>query len=300
LEKLVRVQFNLPLETFQRIRSEAIARGISVQAVARNALAAAFPPGAEPINPTQPTTEQGYRWKSVFLPDGTLISFTHKQSSHVATVVGNELLHDGRVTTPSEFINTISESPRNAWRDIWIKRPGDAGWIPAHQLRTEATEMDDLSIALEAVQPALEGGAASTPPTTALIVPPPGGRHRFGTYPISERMGPRYLNACRGVIAAISNATVGEQSLEAISEAKGMFNRIVRKDRHDWQHVQLILGNPDHATCRQAALWLSEFRQLVKENRPAEAHCAQPVSKIVLRAMSSAETELEREGFRSV
>jgi len=299
LEKLVRIQLNVPLEMFHRIRSAAVSRGVSVQAIAAAALGAAFPKDLEPEVSMQPATEQGYRWKTVFLPEGTLLSFTHRQVNHVATVIGGELMHENRVTTPSDFINAISGSPRNAWRDIWVRRPSDTGWIPAKQLRTETSEMDDLSIAVEAAQFVPSQSDASTQLTVALIGPPPSGRHRFGSYPISDKMGPRYLNACCAVISAISKATFSKEDLDAISEAKGMFNRIVRKDRHDWQHVRLILGNPDHATCRQAALWLSELRQLAKNGRPPEAHLGQPISSLIVRALSVAQAELEREGFVS-
>ncbi|MBU8541894.1 hypothetical protein [Falsiroseomonas tokyonensis] len=293
----VRLQVNLPVDTFQALKTTAAARGLSVQALAREALdekfGSAIPTAAEP----QAEQGPGYRWKTVFLPDGSLISFTYEQKTHIATVKGNELIYDGKPTSPGEFVRVISGGPRNAWRDTWIKRPTDVGWIHARQLQAETAEQDHLSLTLIVEPTANAVGAMVEQSLVQPVELPPTAHRRFGSYPISERMGPRYLAACLGVLRIFDTRSTSPEGLEAISEAKGMFNRIVRKDRHDWQQVQQAMGNPDYAACRQAAAWLSELRGLAKNGTRLDEHLAHPTAAIVLNGLSLARLKLERDGF---
>lgn len=78
----------------------------------------------------------GYQWKSLFLPDGTELRMQYKGRYHYAKVEGDQLLYQGQPTTPGSLTNTISGTSRNAWRDLWVKMPDDAGWTLADELRT--------------------------------------------------------------------------------------------------------------------------------------------------------------------
>ena len=78
---------------------------------------------------------RGYSWKSLFLPHGTEIRMRYKGEYHYATVNGDEVLYEGNPVTPAVLANTITQSSRNAWRDLWIKRPGDREWNLAEDLR---------------------------------------------------------------------------------------------------------------------------------------------------------------------
>jgi hypothetical protein len=82
--------------------------------------------------------------------------------------------------------------------------------------------------------------------------------------------------------------------LNHISEAKGMFNRIVRRDQRDWREVQLILGMPDRRLCNSAAEWLAELRLRAKAGRSLGGHIGAPVAKSVAQALASAKRELSR------
>lgn len=223
--------------------------------------------------------EAGYRWKNVFLPEGTVLSFTHRGTPHFATVTGTELVYEGKAVSPSEFVNGISGATRNAWRDIWVKRPSDPEWMAAQDLRNAATETSlakqittadlagSIALATLPIAGAVVGSAAATALAGLL-----GRRRRFGSLPVSERMGPRYLQACRAVLRIFETRTAGEVDLDQISEAKGMFNRILKRDRHDWQHAQQMLGVPDRPACMQAVMWLGELRALAKASSPVEDH----------------------------
>lgn len=78
---------------------------------------------------------RGYQWKSLFLPDGTEVRMQYKGQYHYAKVEGDHLVHEGEPTTPGSLANTVAGSSRNAWRDLWIKRPADTEWRLADDLR---------------------------------------------------------------------------------------------------------------------------------------------------------------------
>jgi len=117
-----------------------------------------------------------------------------------------------------------------------------------------------------------------------------------GGLPISTTMGPRYLDACRTVIRIIDTLRGNAANLDAISEAKGMFNRVARHDQRDWQDVAKILGQPETEVCRDAATWLTQLRSLIQAGESLGAHCAAPIAKRVRAALQLAMTELEMRG----
>lgn len=82
---------------------------------------------------------RGYQWKSLFLPDGTDVRMQYKGQYHYAKVDGDHLVHQGNPTTPAGLANTIAGSSRNAWRDLWVKRPADTEWHLADDLRVADT-----------------------------------------------------------------------------------------------------------------------------------------------------------------
>ena len=87
----------------------------------------------------EPSDTRGYQWKSLFLPDGTEVRMQYKGEWYYAGVDGDQLLYEGDATTPRRLANYVAQSSRNAWRDLWIKRPGDAEWRLADDLRDEAS-----------------------------------------------------------------------------------------------------------------------------------------------------------------
>jgi len=78
---------------------------------------------------------RGYQWKGLFLPDSTELRMQYKGEYHYARVDGDQLLYQGEATTPASLANTVAGSSRNAWRDLWIKRPADVEWHLADDLR---------------------------------------------------------------------------------------------------------------------------------------------------------------------
>lgn len=80
--------------------------------------------------------KRGYYWTPIFLPNGTEISMEYKREKHVAVVKHEKIHFKDKTYTPSEFARVVANNTsRNAWRDLFIRKPGEAKWILADQLR---------------------------------------------------------------------------------------------------------------------------------------------------------------------
>ncbi|MGY0715358.1 hypothetical protein [Azospirillum argentinense] len=88
-------------------------------------------------------TKYGYQWSTLFLPNGTRIRMQYKGAYHYAVISNEKIivmenespLFDGHYS-PSEFASRVANNTqRNAWRDLWIKRPMDRDWTLADELR---------------------------------------------------------------------------------------------------------------------------------------------------------------------
>lgn len=76
---------------------------------------------------------KGYQWKKLFLPDGTELRMSYKETYYYAKVEGDKVIYDGKPTSPASMVNAISGTSRSAWRDMWFKRPEDKEWLPARE-----------------------------------------------------------------------------------------------------------------------------------------------------------------------
>ncbi|MES2115039.1 MAG: hypothetical protein V4578_07815 [Pseudomonadota bacterium] len=80
---------------------------------------------------------QGYQWKCLFLPDGSRVRMHVGDTWHYAEVVGEEIMYQGRAVSPRQLTLLIAGDGRNAWRDLWIRRPGEKNWTAASKLRRQ-------------------------------------------------------------------------------------------------------------------------------------------------------------------
>jgi len=88
------------------------------------------------VQPNVPRqADKGYHWKNVFLPNGTSLRMKYKGEYYYAAIQGDKTIFNGKEVSPSEFANSLTETSRNAWRDIWVKRPNDLEWVFADKLR---------------------------------------------------------------------------------------------------------------------------------------------------------------------
>jgi hypothetical protein len=111
---------------------------------------------------------RGYMWRYkdtyLFLPHGTEIRMRYKQQYHYAKVDGDQILHEGKAVSPSLLANTITGSSRNAWRDLWLKRPDEKEWKLADQCRQSQEadgELEELRLSVSDARTTPQKGAAS-------------------------------------------------------------------------------------------------------------------------------------------
>jgi hypothetical protein len=96
----------------------------------------------------------GYYWRSseasLFLPDGTDIRMKYRGEFHYARIEGNYLIFQGNRLSPHRMAGLITKTSRNAWQDLWIKRPDDSDWALADTFRPKQTApsltLEDLGL----------------------------------------------------------------------------------------------------------------------------------------------------------
>jgi hypothetical protein len=85
---------------------------------------------------------RGFQWKNVFLPDGTGLRTSYRNTVEFAKVAGDRIVgDDGTTLTPSQFANRDAKG-RNAWRFVWLRFPGNDYWIRADNCRMRADEQE--------------------------------------------------------------------------------------------------------------------------------------------------------------
>jgi len=79
---------------------------------------------------------KGYRWQDLDLPNGTQIYMEYKREKYFASVKFEKIVYENKSFSPSELVREIANgTTRNAWRDLYIKRPGEKEWKLADDLR---------------------------------------------------------------------------------------------------------------------------------------------------------------------
>jgi hypothetical protein len=84
-----------------------------------------------------PETVRGYQWKTLFLPEGTVLRSWSYGEANLARVEGDRIMHAGRAVSPNQFAQAFARTTRNAWTDLFIKRPNDKQFRLACVLRRE-------------------------------------------------------------------------------------------------------------------------------------------------------------------
>ncbi len=87
-----------------------------------------------------PSCIRGYQWKSLFLPEGTVLRSWSYGEHNYARVEGDKIIHEGEAVSPNQFARAYARSTRNAWFDIWVRRPGEKFFKMAGLLRKELAQ----------------------------------------------------------------------------------------------------------------------------------------------------------------
>ena len=88
-----------------------------------------------------------------------------------AEIIGDELMYRGRAVSPRQLTIAIAGDGRNAWRDLWICRPGDKNWSAADRLRREQASVADVKppSPIEAMQAAAHSMSHALQTALALV-----------------------------------------------------------------------------------------------------------------------------------
>jgi hypothetical protein len=79
----------------------------------------------------------GYQWKSLFLPNGTLLRTIFNGKNFHCLVEEDHIVYNGQSVSPSGFANAVGGVRRNAWKVIWILFPNSSEWKLAGTLRVK-------------------------------------------------------------------------------------------------------------------------------------------------------------------
>jgi hypothetical protein len=71
---------------------------------------------------------RGYLWKSLFLPEGTLLRFNYRAETYIAQVQGDHIIYQGAPYSPRQLLIHLTGNVRNAWTELWLRCPGDNRW----------------------------------------------------------------------------------------------------------------------------------------------------------------------------
>jgi len=89
---------------------------------------------------SDPASVRGYQWKSLFLSEGTLLCTRSYGEDQYARVQDDEIIFRGRSVSPNRFAHWAGRGTRNAWNDIYVRRPQDKFYIPASRLRAQVAQ----------------------------------------------------------------------------------------------------------------------------------------------------------------
>lgn len=109
---------------------------------------------------------RGYQWKSLFLPEGTVLRSWSYGEHNYAQVEGDEIIHKGEAVSPNQFARSFARTTRNAWFDLSIRRPGEKHFKMASVLRRELAAQLALRQQTKPVP-----APAATAPSAAEVLP---------------------------------------------------------------------------------------------------------------------------------
>lgn len=79
---------------------------------------------------------KGYQWKELFLPNGSDLRMTYQSKNHYAQIRHEKVMYEGAAYSPSQLASKIADNTsRSAWRDLWVKFPGESNWHLGSELR---------------------------------------------------------------------------------------------------------------------------------------------------------------------
>lgn len=146
------------------------ASNLSVTQAASAAIRAWITANSQQIAPAPavPDTSRGYQWKTLFLPGGTELRMSTRQSTYYARVDGDHIVFQGRRVSPRGMTLAVAGEGRNAWRDLWLKFPGERYWKQAIRCRSDQERTSRMQTARDIAAPGDTVAAAAVTMSDAV------------------------------------------------------------------------------------------------------------------------------------
>ncbi|NGZ87685.1 hypothetical protein [Duganella aceris] len=135
---------------------------------------------------------RGYQWKQLFLSEGTRLRMRSGDNWHNAEVTGDDIIYRGAAVSPNQMVHQVFGDTRNAWRELWIRFPGEKNWTNAAQLRAREALLAAKAPKLPEEAMAAAAKAMSDALNTALTLVEHANHQSQNTL---ERRLPRYRRA---------------------------------------------------------------------------------------------------------
>ena len=75
-------------------------------------------------------------WNEITLPSGTDVRMSYRGKEFYAEVSGSKIIDQDGQYSPGNWANKVAnDTSRNAWRDIWFRKPAEQSWVLADDLR---------------------------------------------------------------------------------------------------------------------------------------------------------------------
>jgi hypothetical protein len=150
----------------------------------------------------------GYQWKNLFLPNGTVLRTVFQGKNHHCHVEGDKLVYQEKELSPSAFVNAVGGIRRNAWRSVWVLFPDSKHWQLADSLRARKRPVSPRKAAHSArpirVPP---GGGQPVKNGSALFALPLATQYRWLLRPASPCPMPAYAERARSAASRPSDAS---------------------------------------------------------------------------------------------
>jgi hypothetical protein len=135
---------------------------------------------------------RGYQWKQLFLPETTSVRMYWGGLWYGADIVGDELVYRGNSVSPNQMVQQVAGEGRNAWRELWLRFPGEKGWTNADRLRGKRNKQAAATPLSPAEAMVTAAKAMSEALTTAMMLVEHANHQAQNTL---ERRLPRYRRA---------------------------------------------------------------------------------------------------------
>ena len=118
----------------------------AIEPIIHDAIRAWLNRSSAPQSKPSASTDTGFQWKQLFLPEGTRLRAAFKGVAYFADVRGAQIMCGDQSLSPSRFANLHGSGNRNAWQAIWLRFPAEEQWLLADSCREMQLSASQLKL----------------------------------------------------------------------------------------------------------------------------------------------------------